>query len=120
MSEVKLTLENFRNEMDEKALERGWFYFSKGWVSAPKEIHPEFYENIVTEVVPHAISYSIDEDDHVDDVFCTCGGVASRHSDSLKERTDANSPWCRHLAAVLFQIEDERRKLVPPNEHIID
>lgn len=104
MSEEKLTLENFRNELDEKMLERGWFYFSKGWVQQPKEVLPGFYESVVNEVVPHALSYSIDEDDSVNDVFCTCG----------------DAPWCRHLAAVLYLIEDERQKSIPQNEHIID
>jgi uncharacterized Zn finger protein len=104
MSDEKLTLENFRNEMDERALERGWFYFSKGWVHAPKEVLPGFFESVVNEVNPHAVSYSIDEMDHVDDVFCTCG--------------DSLAPWCRHLAAVLFYIEDERRESISPDEHI--
>ena len=104
MAEEKLTLGNFRNEMDEKVLERGWFYFSKGWVKAPKEVLPGFYESIVNEVVPHAISYSIDEDNHVDDVFCTCG----------------ENPWCRHLAGVLFFIEDQRKERLPASEHITE
>jgi uncharacterized Zn finger protein len=104
MSAVKLTLDNFRTEMDEKVLERGWFYFSKGWVKGPKEVLPDFYESVVNEVVPHAISYSIDEDSNVDDVFCTCG----------------EDPWCRHLAAVLFRIEEERNSRMPVNEHITE
>ena len=103
MSSTKLTLQNFRDEMDEKALERGWFYFSKGWVSQPKEIHPDFFETIVNEVVPHAISYAIDDNDEVNDVFCTCG----------------SEPWCRHLAAVLYQLEADREASVPESEHII-
>lgn len=102
MGEVKLSLENFRNELDEKALERGWFYYSKGWVQQPKEVLPGFFESIVREVVPHAISYSIDEQEHVDDVFCTCG----------------DSPWCRHLAAVLYKLEADQSLELPPAGHI--
>jgi hypothetical protein len=104
VDEVKLSLNNFRNEMDEKVLERGWFYFSKGWVQAPKEVLPGFFECVVNEVNPHAVSYSHSDDDIFDDVFCTCG--------------DASLPWCRHLAAVLFFTEDERREMLPPDEHI--
>lgn len=105
MDDVKLTVENFRNEMDEKVLERGWFYFSKGWVKARKEILPGFFESVVNEVVPHAISYSIDENDFVDDVFCTCD--------------DSHAPWCRHLAAVLFKLEADRASEIPESEHVI-
>src|ERR1044072_3917044 len=104
MEEIKLSLENFRNEMDEKVLERGWFYFSKGWVLPPKEVLPGFYESIVNEVVPHAISYSINELDEVSDVFCTCGDATT---------------WCRHLAAVLYLLESDRRTEIPESEHII-
>jgi uncharacterized Zn finger protein len=104
LSDVKLTLENFRNEMDEKVLERGWFYFSKGWIQNPKEVLPGFFESVVNEVVPHAISYSIDENDEVSDVFCTCG----------------DKPWCRHLAAVLYKLEAANITDLPPNEHLID
>jgi len=89
--------------MDEKVLERGWFYFSKGWVKEPKEVLPGFYESVVNEVVPHAVSYSIDEDDQVEDIFCTCGDM----------------PWCRHLAAILYKLVDDRALPVPENEHII-
>ena len=106
MSEVKLSLENFRNEIDERALERGWFYFSKGWVLAPKEILPGFYECVVNEVNPHAVSFSQSDNDEFDDVFCTCG--------------DALAPWCRHLAAAIYWIENEKKESLPPNEHIID
>lgn len=88
--------------MDEKVLERGWFYFSKGWVRKPTEVLPGFYECVITEVNPHAISYSIEASDEVNDVFCTCG----------------DEPWCRHLAATLFFIEDERKEVIPPDEHI--
>lgn len=90
--------------MDERALERGWFYFSKGWALVPKEVLPGFYECIVNEVNPHAVSYSLDENDFVDDVFCTCG--------------DQLAPWCRHLAAALYLIEDARKLSMPPDEHI--
>ena len=99
----QLTLQNFRDELDEKALERGWFYFSKGWVKPPKEILPEYFENIINEVTPHAISYSIDEEDAINDVFCTCG----------------EGPSCRHLAALLYKLEADREAQAPENEHII-
>lgn len=89
--------------MDEKVLERGWFYFSKGWVRKPTQVLPGFYECVVTEVNPHAISYSIEENEEVNDVFCTCG----------------DEPWCRHLAATLYYIENERKESLPENEHLI-
>lgn len=103
MSDVKLTLDNFRNEMDERALERGWFYFSKGWVHAPKEVLPGFYECVVNEVNPHAVSFSQSDEDVIDDVFCTCG--------------DALAPWCRHLSGVIYYLEHERKASLPSDEH---
>jgi uncharacterized Zn finger protein len=106
MSEVKLSLSNFRNEMDERALERGWFYFSKGWVQKPKEVLPGFYECVVNEVNPHAVSFSHSDEGVIDDVFCTCG--------------DALAPWCRHLAATLFFNEDEQKGVLPENEPLIE
>ena len=105
--------------MDERALERGWFYFSKGWVQKPKEVLPGFYECVVNEVNPHAVSYSIEENDEVNDVFCTCG-ASSGLSNSPKERTDEATSWCRHLAAVLYLLEDERKEMLPENEHLIE
>jgi hypothetical protein len=119
MSEVKLSLENFRNEMDERALERGWFYFSKGWVNPPREVLPGFFECVVNEVNPHAVSYSIDENDIIDDVFCTCG-------DALAPRLHPHLPhvrgqaWCRHLAAAIYFIEEDRKENLPADEHITD
>jgi hypothetical protein len=121
MSEVKLSLENFRNEMDERALERGWFYFSKGWVRKPTEVLPGFYECVVNEVNPHAVSFSQNKNDEFDDVFCTCGDAAtSRLSNSPKESTDVAAPWCRHLAGAIYYIEDDRKEILPENEHLID
>lgn len=117
MSEEKLSLENFRNEMDERALERGWFYFSKGWVSAPKEVLPGFYECVVNEVNPHAVSFSQNDDGQFDDVFCTCG-------DSLSPRLLPHLPpvggqaWCRHLAGAIYYIEEQQKVSLPPDEHI--
>ncbi len=91
--------------MDERALERGWFYFSKGWVRKPTEVLPGFYECVVTEVNPHAVSFSHSQEDIFEDVYCTCGGA---------------SPWCRHLAGAIYWIENDRKENLPPNEHIID
>lgn len=89
--EEKLRLENFRNELDEKVLERGWMYFSNGWVREPRELMPGYFEAMVEEVNPHAVSYSKEEDGTFSDIFCTCGDPA--HS------------ICRHMAAVLYLYE---------------
>jgi hypothetical protein len=83
----KLSVANFRNELEESIVARGWMYFQNGWVKPPREIMPGFFEVVVEEVNPHAISYSYDNE-FFDDVFCSCGELE-----------------CRHLAAVLCWYE---------------
>jgi uncharacterized Zn finger protein len=89
--EEKLTITNFRNELDETVLERGWIYFNNGWVKATKEIMPGYFEAVVEEVNPHAVSFSLDEDGSFTDIFCTCG--------------DKTHAICKHMAAVIFVYE---------------
>jgi uncharacterized Zn finger protein len=88
--EEQLTIHNFRNELDEMVLERGWIYFNNGWVKTPREIMPGYFETVVEEVNPHAVSYSLDEGTFTD-VFCTCGDKAHE--------------ICKHMAAVIFVYE---------------
>jgi|GEM_PF-1207621 len=85
-----ITIFNFRTELDEMALERGWYYFQSGWVKTPREVMPGFFEAVVEEVNPQAVSFSRDDNERFADVFCTCG-----------DKLD----FCRHMAAVLFWIE---------------
>lgn len=94
-----LTLDNFRNELEEVVLERGWFYYNSGWVKAPREVLPGFFEVRVEEVNPHAVSFTY-EDEMFTDVFCTC-------EDRLHE-------VCRHMAAALFYFEAERNMQSKP------
>jgi uncharacterized Zn finger protein len=89
--EEQLTIHNFRNELDETVLERGWIYFNNGWVKIPREIMPGYFEVVVEEVNPHAVSFSLDDDGIFTDVFCTCG--------------DKTHEICKHMAAVLFVYE---------------
>jgi hypothetical protein len=35
-----ITIHNFRNELDESVLERGWIYFNNNWVKVPREVMP--------------------------------------------------------------------------------
>ncbi len=94
-----LTVENFRNELREEIVARGWLYFQNGWVKPPREVMPLFYEASVEEVNPHAVSYTYDEE-FFTDIFCSCG-----------------ESYCRHLAAVLcwyetqaLQLQEEKNK----------
>jgi hypothetical protein len=86
-----VTIKNFRNELDEKVLERGWIYFLNNWIKTPREVMPGYFEAMVEEVNPHAVSFSLDEDGVFADVFCTCG--------------DKAHDFCRHMAAVIFGYE---------------
>lgn len=105
MSDAPITLDNFRDEIDERNLERGWFYFQKGWVRKPKEILPGYFEAIVQEVSAYAVSWSMDDEGTFSDDFCTCN--------------ENQSSVCRHKAAVLFRIEQDRESQQPKSEHII-
>lgn len=105
MEQSRLTLGNFREEIEERILERGWFYFQKGWVKKPKEIMPGYFESVVQEVAAYAVSWSVDENGVFTDDFCTCN--------------ENQSTICRHKAAVLFLLEDEMRNSRPDSEHII-
>lgn len=102
---MKIDFANFRDEIEERNLERGWFYFQKGWVKKPKEILPGYFESVVQEVAAYAVSWSMDDDEAFTDDFCTCN--------------ENQSTLCRHKAAVLFHIENERQNAAPQNEHII-
>jgi hypothetical protein len=95
----QLTLDNFRNELDEEVLERGWYYFGCGWVNPPREILPGFYEVRIDEVNAHAVSFTY-EDDIFTDIFCTC--------------EDRSHLVCRHMAAALCFFEAEREKQNKP------
>ncbi|MEO5643837.1 MAG: hypothetical protein ABIQ40_00950 [Bacteroidia bacterium] len=90
MQEI-LTISNFRNELDESVLERGWLYFNNGWVKTSREVMPRYFEALVEEVNPHAVSFSLNEDGTFTDIFCTCG--------------DKIHKVCRHMAAVIFTYE---------------
>jgi uncharacterized Zn finger protein len=100
--EFPLCIHNFRNELSEELVARGWIYFNTGWVKTPREIMPDYYEAVVEEVNPHAVSYSYDVETGIfTDVFCTCG--------------ENSENGCRHLAAVICMYEkqaiDESRLL---------
>lgn len=86
-----LTLENFRTEMSEAALGRGYLYYKNGWVKGPRELLPDYYEYTVHEVNTYAVTFSRDEETFTD-LFCTCDP-----DDILN---------CRHLAAVMYAIEE--------------
>jgi uncharacterized Zn finger protein len=94
-----ITVLNFRNELDEKVLERGWIYFLNDWVKPPREIMPGYFEAVVEEVNPHAVSFAVNEDGTFTDIFCTCG--------------DKSHDVCRHMAAVIFVFE---KKYVEENK----
>lgn len=94
-----LTLDNFRKELDEQVLERGWHYFQCGWVKPPREVMPGYFEFVVAEVNPHAVSFSR-EGELFTDVFCTCD--------------DRQHEVCRHFAAALFYLEAEDEKNTVP------
>lgn len=91
MSSEPITIFNFRNELDEKVLERGWIYFLNFWVKPPRELIPGCFEAVVEEVNPHAVSYSLNEVGTFSNFFCTCG--------------DKTHEVCRHMAAVIFVYE---------------
>ncbi|HTL82668.1 MAG TPA: SWIM zinc finger family protein [Bacteroidia bacterium] len=84
-------LHDFRNELDESILERGYYYFKNDWLKKITEIMPGCFEAVIEEVNPHAVTYTLADDGKISNVFCTCG--------------DKEHIYCRHLATVLFHYE---------------
>ncbi len=93
MPKDPITLFNFRYELDESVLERGWYYFNNAWVKNSKEVMPAHFEAIVEEVNPQAVSFSLTSQGEFSNIFCTCG--------------DQKHKICRHMAAVIFVYEKQ-------------
>ncbi len=100
--QAPLTITNFRNELDESVLERAWIYFNNGWVKEAREVMPGYFEAVVDEVNPHAVSFSLEEEGTFTDLFCTCG--------------DKKYRVCRHAAAVIFVYEKKHLEENKPME----
>jgi uncharacterized Zn finger protein len=94
MENEQISIDNFRNELDEDVIGRGWIYFNNGWVNEPRELMPGYFEIVVSEVNPHAVSYSLNEDGTFTDIFCTCD--------------DKQHSVCRHAAAMLIWHEAKK------------
>lgn len=84
-----LSLDNFRNILDEQSLEWGYLYFKNGWIAREKELLPGLYTVVVNEPNPQEVSYR-KNGEALADLFCTCG-----QKDTI----------CRHIAAVFYQLE---------------
>lgn len=96
MEDEQISIENFRNELDEAVIGRGWIYFNNGWVHEPRELMPGYFETVVDEVNTHAVSYTLNEDGTFTDIFCTCD--------------DKQHDICRHAAAMLIWHEAKKLK----------
>ena len=91
----RLSLGNFRNELNEEMLEWGFIYFNNGWVKPGKEIMPGLFTCVVEEPNPQEVSFRR-WDGGLSDLFCSCG--------------ETKYKYCRHIAAVLFHEEEKNNR----------
>lgn len=90
---LPITVDNFRNELEEPVLERGWHYWNQGWVSRVIRMERDFYEGVVKEANEHTVTFRW-KDGIISEPFCTCD--------------QKQVEFCRHMAAILFELESQR------------
>jgi uncharacterized Zn finger protein len=92
---IKLTedisLAEFRKILPEQYLERGWYYWKNGWVKIDLKPTGGFCEAVIEDAETHTVLFLLNEE-VVSEYFCTC--------------TCKFGKPCRHLAAVLFALEN--------------
>jgi len=89
---VEIPLSHFEEYIDEPILKRGLSYFKKGFVHEPAEIRPGDFEAVVEESEEYTVKLSISN------------GVITEHS---CECSYEMGPVCKHVAAVIFYLEQE-------------
>lgn len=89
---MEIPLSHFEEYIDEPILKRGLSYFKKGFVHEPAEIRPGDFEAVVEESEEYTVKLSISN------------GVITEHS---CECSYEMGPVCKHVAAVIFYLEQE-------------
>ena len=89
---MEIPLSHFEEYVDEPILKRGLSYFKKGFVHEPEEIRPGDYEAVVEGSEEYTVKLSIRN------------RVITEHSCDCPYDM---SPICKHVAAVIFYLEQE-------------
>lgn len=89
---MEIPLKQFEQYIDEVILKRGLTYFKNGHVNEPEEITPGKYEVVVEGTEDYTVQVQI-ENDTITDYLCTCPYDFG--------------PVCKHLAAVIFYLQQE-------------
>lgn len=89
---MEIPLSHFEEYIDEPILKRGLSYFKKGFVHEPEEIRPGDYEAVVEGSEEYTVKLSIRN------------RVITEHSCNCPYDM---SPVCKHVAAVIFYLEQE-------------
>ena len=89
---MQIPLDQFEQVIDEKILQRGLTYFKKGLVHELEEVSPNTYEAIVEGTEDYTVRLTV-ENNVVTDYNCDCPYDLG--------------PVCKHVAAVIFSLQEE-------------
>jgi len=95
---MKIPLNAFEQHIDETILKRGLSYFKKGLVEEPEEISPGEFESIVEGTDTYTVRLTI-KNEILTDYSCTCPYDFG--------------PICKHIAAVLFYMQQDALDIHP-------
>ncbi|MDP4282482.1 MAG: SWIM zinc finger family protein [Bacteroidota bacterium] len=89
---MNIPLDQFEQIIDETILKRGLNYFWQGRVEEPEELSPGCFETTVQGSEPYRVTVTV-QDRKVTDYSCTCPYDMG--------------PVCKHVAALLFALQEE-------------
>ncbi len=97
---MQIPLNQFEQYIDEVILKRGLSYFKNGHVGQPEEITPGVYEALVSGTEDYTVILMIKKG-QVSEYVCSCPYDLG--------------PVCKHIAAVLFYLQQEALDLPSPS-----
>jgi hypothetical protein len=89
---MRISLDEFEQQIDETILKRGLQYFKKGYVTGVDELGGGEYEAVVEGSEDYVVNLSV-KNGIVEDAICTCPYDMG--------------PVCKHVAAVLFYLQKD-------------
>ncbi len=98
---MQIPLQQFENYIDETILKRGLSYFRKGAVNEVEELSPGQFEAIVSGSDDYTVHLQIN------------GGIITEHWCNCPYDL---GPVCKHVAAVLFHMQQEEMELSQPRK----
>jgi len=95
---MQIPINQFEQYIDETILKRGLSYFKKGYVSEPEEITTGVYEATVAGTEDYTVKLKI-KNNTIEEHLCSCPYDMG--------------PVCKHIAAVLFYLQQDVLELIP-------